>query len=148
LNEICAAVSGLEPVPHRLEIIKNNGINIIDDSYNASAEGTAAAVEVLSQFNSGRKIVVTPGIVELGEKQDKENFNFGVRLAQNCDYIILVGENQTLPIRQGILSKGFDEAYILTVSSLDEAKEKLSQILKSGDTVLFENDLPDNYSEQ
>lgn len=147
LEQIKQAISGLSAVPHRLEIIKNNGITIIDDSFNASAEGTAAAIEVLSGF-SGRKITVTPGLVELGEIQVKENFKFGQGLAAVCDFVILVGEQQTKPIFEGLKENNFNEENIYVVGSLDEAKTVLSKILQKGDTVLFENDLPDNYSEQ
>lgn len=148
LKEICCAISEMEPVPHRLEIIKNNGVNIIDDSFNASSEGTSAALEVLSSFNGGKKIVVTPGLVELGQLQQLENFNFGVKMSKVCDEVILIGQNQTQPIYDGLVSNGFDKEHITIVNSLDDAKTKLGILLKQGYTVLFENDLPDNYSEQ
>jgi UDP-N-acetylmuramoyl-tripeptide--D-alanyl-D-alanine ligase len=147
LEMIKKAISELEPVPHRLQLLKNNGINIIDDSFNASVEGCAAATEALSVFK-GRKIAVTPGLIELGEIEQRENRRFGEQLAAVCDMVILVGENHTKPIYEGLISKAFDEKNIFVVNSLEEAKTILSKTLKAGDTVLFENDLPDSYSEQ
>lgn len=148
LKDIAAAIWELEPVPHRLEVSVNNGITIIDDSFNASAEGTAAALRALSDVAKGRKIIVTPGLVELGQMQERENYNFGVNMSKVCDICILVGENQTRPILKGLSESGFDEKSITTVNSLEDAKAELNKILKEGDTVLFENDLPDSYSEQ
>jgi UDP-N-acetylmuramoyl-tripeptide--D-alanyl-D-alanine ligase len=148
LKEIAEAIWELQPVPHRLEIIQNKDITIIDDSFNASAEGTAAALEVLAEVAKGRKIVVTPGLVELGALQNQENYNFGSNMAKVCDICILVGENQTQPIFEGLIGGGFNKDSIITVNSLEDAKSELNKILKAGDTVLFENDLPDNYSEQ
>lgn len=148
LNQIAEAIWELKPVPHRLEIIKNNGVTIIDDTFNASVEGTAAAIEVLKSFNGGRKIVVTPGLVELGHMQNQENYNFGNNMAAVCDRCILIGENQTQSIYEGLISGGFNKDNIITVNSLDEARGELLKILQKGDVVLFENDLPDNYSEQ
>ena len=148
LPEIAFAVGKLMPVPHRLEMIKSGGITIIDDSFNASREGTAAALEALSLFEGKRKIIVTPGMVELGQAQEKENYNFGKTIAKVCDYCILVGQNQTRPIYEGLVEAGFEEEKVKVVSSIDEAKAHLSAFIKEGDVVLFENDLPDNYSEQ
>jgi len=147
LQDINAAVSGLRPVPHRLELTKSNGINIIDDSFNASVNGTIAALEVLEKTGSGKKIIITPGLIELGEVQNKENYEFGKRMSPVCDYCILVGRNQTSFIKEGLLADDFPEDKIFTVNSLSAASVKLAEIVKQGDTVLFENDLPDNYSE-
>lgn len=148
IKDIAAAVWTLEHVPHRLEVLERGGITVIDDSFNASAEGTAAALQALGDVAKGRKIIVTPGLIELGALQEKENYNFGANIAKVCDICILVGENQTKPIHWGLKESGFDENNIITVNSLDDAKAELNKILKSGDTVLFENDLPDSYSEQ
>ena len=148
LQEIAFAIGKLKPVPHRLEMIKSGGITIIDDAFNASREGTAAALEALSLFEGRRKIMVTPGMVELGQAQEEENFNFGKNIARVCDYCILVGQNQTRPIYDGLLEGGFAEDKIKVVSSIDEAKAHLSAFINEGDVILFENDLPDSYSEQ
>lgn len=147
LNQIKEAILQLKAVPHRLEIIQNNGINIIDDSFNANSEGTVAALNVLNEFD-GKKIIVTPGLIELGHLQDKENYKFGKNMAEVCDFVILIGQNQTEPIYNGLIDNNFDKNNINIVNSLEDAKGVLAKILKKGDTVLFENDLPDNYSEQ
>jgi len=144
-EQIAEAVSGLTPTPHRLELVKaNNGVLILDDSYNSSPAGTVAALDVLTLFK-GKKIVLTPGIIELGATQDKENFKFGVRLSSVADKVIVVNELNRSAIVDGLKSQAFPDENIYTVKNLEEAKGVYSGLLKAGDVLLIENDLPDNY---
>ena len=146
LGEICAGISRLRAVPHRLEVRETpKGVTIIDDSYNSNTQGIIAALDVLSKFD-GRKIVVTPGLVELGREQDLENYKFGKRLADVCDLAVLVGRTATYRIQDGLVDGYFDCENIIVAKDLDSARKKLEKLLKSGDVVLFENDLPDKFS--
>jgi len=145
VEEIKSAIEDLKPVPHRLELKENqNGITILDDSYNASVEGVEAALEVLSKFESNR-IVVTPGLVELGKIEKEENFKFGEKIAKVADICIIVNRVNLESIKAGLESAKFDMTKVYCVDTLKEAKSKLQEIVKANDTVLFENDLPDNY---
>ena len=146
LEEIAAGVSRLKPVAHRLEIIKvSGGATVIDDSYNSNVRGISAALDVLSYFE-GRKIVVTPGLVELGREQDIENYKFGKRLAFSCDIAVLVGRTASYCIQDGLVDSDFDPDNIIIVKDLEAARKRLIKILRSGDVVLFENDLPDKFA--
>ena len=144
-TDIAVAVSRLDPTPHRIELIKaDNGLLILDDSYNASPGGTIAALDVLALFK-GQKVVLTPGLVELGVKQDEENFKFGVRMARVADKVIVVNELNRSAIVDGLKSQSFPAENIYTVKTLEEAKAVYTILLKAGDVLLIENDLPDNY---
>ena len=146
-EEIVQGVSLVEPVEHRLQILPTgNGVTVIDDAFNSNPEGSASAIEVISQF-PGRKVVVTPGMVELGEKEDIENYKFGKLMSGVCDYVFLVGPKHTKPIYNGLADGGFPVQNIFVAKSLDEASAMMGGILQVGDVVLFENDLPDNYNE-
>ncbi len=146
LNEIAAGISRLKPVPHRLELVKTPmGVTVIDDSYNSNVCGIDAALEVLKKFG-GRKIVVTPGLVELGREQDLENYKFGKKLADSCDLAILVGRTASYCIQDGLIDSDFDPDNIVIVKDLETARKKFVKIFKSGDVVLFENDLPDKFA--
>jgi UDP-N-acetylmuramoyl-tripeptide--D-alanyl-D-alanine ligase len=148
LEEIAKGISKVEPVPHRLQLINpGTGVIVIDDSFNSNPVSSKAALDVISQFKEGRKIIVTPGMVELGDKEEEANEEFGRNIAKVCDYAILVGKNRTKPIYRGIVDEGFKKENIFVVSTLDEATNKLQQIVKTKDVVLFENDLPDTYNE-
>ena len=145
LQEIATGVSRCKPVEHRLQLIHaGGGITIIDDAFNSNPAGAKAAIDVLSHFPE-RRVVVTPGMVELGAEEAKYNREFGKQMAEACDLVILVGERHTLPIAEGLKEAGFPEEKVCTVASFAEAQERMKDLLKAGDTVLYENDLPDNY---
>lgn len=143
LNEIAAAVEELDYIEHRLQLIQTNGVNILDDGYNSNVKGAAAALEVLRTFE-GRKIVITPGLVELGILEESENYELGKKLV-GLDTVILVGDTLIAPVRKGYLDSGGDSKNLHTVPTLFAAQDMLKGILQSGDTVLFLNDLPDIY---
>lgn len=146
LKEISSGVSKLTPTSHRLEIVKSNApYTIIDNAYNSSVEGSKASLDVLSKF-SGKKIVITPGLIELGKEQFNSNFEFGRDMAAVCDYVIIDSSINYDAISSGLIFAGFDESKIIQTVSLNQAVELLSKIAAEGDVVLFENDLPDNYS--
>ena len=147
-SEAVSALAEVEPVPHRLQLIHNpGGAIVIDDAYNANPTGAANALDVLGEFKSGKKILVTPGFVELGAEEDKQNRELGKKAAKVCDWVFLVGVKKTEAIRQGLTDAGFNPSTLMSVNSLDEVTEKLKQIVKPGDVILFENDLPDQYTE-
>ena len=147
VEDIADAISELKPVLHRLELIENtNNITVIDDTFNASVEGTQAALETLNMFD-GRKIIITPGLVELGVREKQINKDFGARIAKVADKVYLIGQIRSAPIKDGLSESGFDENMIEVYNSLKDVKSILKKELKAGDVVLWENDLPDDYNE-
>ncbi|NLV88295.1 MAG: UDP-N-acetylmuramoyl-tripeptide--D-alanyl-D-alanine ligase [Tissierellia bacterium] len=148
LEEIKRGIEKIEPIPHRLNIINpGTGIIIIDDAFNSNPIGAKAALEVLSQFKEGRKIIVTPGMVELGAMEEEANRELGENIGKVCDYVILVGEKRTRPIYEGLMEVNYNEDNIFIVNNLDEATACIQKIARPKDVILFENDLPDNYNE-
>ncbi len=148
LPTMLLAISEMEPIEHRLELKRQGSILIIDDAFNSNPVGAANAVEILSQFDVGRRVIITPGMVELGDLEEMANFEFGVAIGKaNLDRIYLVGPERSRPIREGILSVGGDADTIQTVRTLFEANNDLKNWLQPGDIVLYENDLPDTYNE-
>lgn len=145
LSEIKYAIQDLKPMSHRMEIINNNGLTIIDNSYNSSVESSKASLETLSLFE-GNKIIVTPGIVEMGIKEKEVNIQFGENIAKVCDKVIIVNKVNKDAIKQGLIDADFNENNIFEAESLKQASELLPNLTKTGDVVLFENDLPDNYT--
>lgn len=146
-EKIKYAVSTLSPTAHRLEK-KNflNGSTLLDDSYNSNPEGSKRAVEVLGQFEDKTKIIVTPGMVELGENEFEFNYKLGEYAAEVCDYLIFVGENRSIPLKKAAIDKGFKEDNIFVVKRFKDSLEILQRLCNKDTVVLFENDLPDNYA--
>ncbi|NNE35147.1 MAG: hypothetical protein HKN13_07930 [Rhodothermales bacterium] len=86
-------------------------------------------------------------MIELGEREEAENTEFGRAIADNADLAVLVGPERTRPIVAGLKAGGFPEQQIRVVSSFFEARDILKEYLQEGDVVLYENDLPDQYDE-
>ena len=147
LRQIAYAVRRIEPIEHRLQLRKDGPATIIDDAFNSNPVGARNAVEILGHFQTGRRIIVTPGMVELGEKQWEENRLFGEHIAQHVDYAILVGEQQTKPIQAGLEARGFPADRIRIFNSFFDAQDFLRTTVREGDVILYENDLPDQYNE-
>ncbi len=145
-NAVSYAVSRLTPTEHRLELKHFiNGSLLIDDAYNANPEGCIEAVNVLASFDGRKKIIVTPGLVELGDSEYKYNYNLGLAAAEKCDIIILVGKQRSVPLCDAINTTEFKKENLYVVSSFAEALEKLHALTDKDTVTLIENDLPDNY---
>jgi UDP-N-acetylmuramoyl-tripeptide--D-alanyl-D-alanine ligase len=146
LEEIAAGLKTLSPVEHRLELKRGlGGLVILDDAYNSNPDGARNALEVLSMFKGRRRILITPGFVELGEREAIENELLGKTAAASCDTAILVGLNRTKPIRDGLEQAGATSRQIVVVPTLHDAIAQLRRIASPGDVVLLLNDLPDSY---
>lgn len=148
LKTIARAVRDLRPVEHRLSIVRHpNGVTVLDDAFNSNPVGARMALEVLGEFAGRQKILVTPGMVELGPRHHELNKAFGAQAAKVCDQVILVGQRQTAPIREGLAEAGYPPERLAVVRNLAEAVQRMQALVADGDVVLFENDLPDTYNE-
>ncbi|HWQ21379.1 MAG TPA: UDP-N-acetylmuramoyl-tripeptide--D-alanyl-D-alanine ligase [Clostridia bacterium] len=146
-SSIQDGISTLQAPPHRLQMMLGaGGVRIIDDAFNSNPAGFAMAMEVLAGFSS-RRVLVTPGLVSLGTAEDAANVEAGRQAARAADTVILVGPAKTRPVREGLVSAGFPETSIFTARSLEEVTALMRSLLEPGDTVMFENDLPDTYDE-
>ena len=145
LKELKIPVRRIQPVEHRMQMREQGQVTIIDDAYNSNPVGSKAAVETLAMFD-GMRILITPGMVELGEKESEYNYKFGTYAADCCDYILLVGRKHTEPILKGVRSKGFPEEKCQVFDKLEEAVSYAYAIKgQEHKYILLENDLPDNY---
>ena len=148
-DEIRRGLAAIEPVEHRLQLIDSgSGILVIDDAFNSNLAGATEALNVLREIEGGQKIIITPGFIDLGAKEDEHNEIFGQRIAEKADIAIIVGLERTKKIQDGIRSRNFPEDNLFVVESLNAATQILSKTAKIGDVVLFENDLPDIFSEK
>ncbi|MDP7067929.1 MAG: UDP-N-acetylmuramoyl-tripeptide--D-alanyl-D-alanine ligase [Acidimicrobiales bacterium] len=141
---IAKQLAGL-PVPeHRRQVLHSqSGVTIIDDTYNSNPAGAALALATLANTDAQRKVVVTPGMVELGSRQASENRRFGVDASLVADDLLIVGHTNRTALNNGARD---GTARIQLVATRDDAIEWVRENLNSGDAVLYENDLPDHYA--
>ena len=147
IPKLQAAVSKIKPIEHRLELKKIGNMYQIDDAYNSNPVGAKVALEVLAMM-PGDKVVVTPGMVELGSEEEKYNKEFGEEISAVADYVILVGEKQTKPIYEGLMAKKYDKDRIIITNDVRQTYILVSKLKEAKDIyALYENDLPDTYNE-
>lgn len=146
LDAAVAAAARLHAVEHRLQPLPVTGpVRVIDDSYNANPVGVHDALDVLAAMNGGAKVLVTPGLVELGALEDAENRRYGEHAARVCDHVIVMLARPAAALRAGLIAGGLDAGRIHVAHNLAEATAIIGRITRAGDTVLFANDLPDTY---
>lgn len=145
-EKIAYAVSKIEQVEHRLNMKRTaGGVTIIDDAFNSNPEGAKMALDVLGSMKGGQRIVVTPGMVELGDRQAELNNQLGRNIAESADVAIIVGEYNQASILAGLAESGYPEDKTYCALTFKDAQSILAGIIKKGDIVLYENDLPDTY---
>lgn len=142
-EELERGISKLDYVPHRLQLMENDGIYVLDDSYNCSEKSAASAIAALRRFE-GKKFVVTPGIVEGGILEEALGRALGARLV-GLDGVFLVGDTLVGAVKEGYLAAGGDKETVFVFSTLELAAAAVGKELSQGDAVLFLNDLPDAY---
>ena len=145
LSDLKIPVRRIESVEHRMQIREQGAVTIIDDAYNSNPFGSKAALDTLNMFD-GLKVLITPGMVELGESEDKYNHDFGLYAASRCDYILLVGKKLVLPIKAGAEEGGFPKDKLKIFDRLEDAMSFALNIRNEKHKyILLENDLPDKY---
>jgi UDP-N-acetylmuramoyl-tripeptide--D-alanyl-D-alanine ligase len=139
----------LPAAAHRREVSEGqSGATVIDDTYNANPAGAAAALHLLARLGrpDGKRVLVTPGMVELGPRQDHENRAFAEQAAALVTHLLVVGHTNAAALRAGWRRVPEDSrAQLIRKATRQQAVDWVSQNLVAGDVVLYENDLPDHF---
>ncbi len=135
-------LADLPTVPHRVAVATSPaGVRVIDDTFNSNPAGARAALELLQASpGGGRRVVVTPGMIELGARQYEENRRFAQAVVERGFDLVVVGWTNRAALLSGARGAG-----VLSVRTREEAVRWVRQHLSAGDAVLYENDLPDHY---
>ncbi|MBP9839058.1 MAG: UDP-N-acetylmuramoyl-tripeptide--D-alanyl-D-alanine ligase [Proteobacteria bacterium] len=142
---VIAAMGNIEPYNNRLEVVRLGGGLQINDAYNSNPLGFKAALEVLQQLKGARKILMTPGMIELGERQYSENFEVAKYAASICDTVVIVGLTNREALEKGCIAGGLSAGKVLYAINREEAFSIIAKIRTADDILLIENDLPDLY---
>ena len=148
INDIKASVAALKSTEHRLELKKIGDIYMLDDAYNSNPIGASGALDVLKDMY-GTRVVVTPGMIELGKLEKEKNYEFGKKIASSCDYVILIGEKKTKVIYDALVDSKFDKDNIFILNNVSDSYSVINALKEDGVDIyaLYENDLPDIYVE-
>ncbi len=156
------AIAQLQQVENRLFVSRQGAVTVINDAYNSNPEGAAMALDVLRDIQGGRKILITPGFVELGSRQESACRELGYKAASCADILIVVnklnrdaivaGARQAMeeasagnPAPSDVHPVRLTEENLHCMDDLTLVFEALPNILSPGDVVLYENDLPDTF---
>jgi UDP-N-acetylmuramoyl-tripeptide--D-alanyl-D-alanine ligase len=140
VQEVTPGLSSLPAVPHRLTLgTAPSGVVVIDDTFNSNPSGSRAALRVLAASGNGRRVVVTPGMVELGSRQAKENSAFARDSLEVATDLVVVGRTNRAALMIGAPGR------TVSVRTREDAVRWVRDHLSAGDAVLYENDLPDHY---
>jgi UDP-N-acetylmuramoyl-tripeptide--D-alanyl-D-alanine ligase len=138
---IVERVGRLAPVEHRLNVTTaKSGVLVIDDTFNANPASARAALDLLASLPvAGRRVVITPGLVELGREQYGENFHLGQRVVAMGAELVVVSRTNVVALSAGYATgpRRFDTREL--------AVKWVRSTLHEGDAVLYLNDLPDHY---
>jgi UDP-N-acetylmuramoyl-tripeptide--D-alanyl-D-alanine ligase len=140
LKSVLTALKTLPQITHRLELKQINNNIIIDDTYNSNFEGFKSGLDLLQIFDK-RKVLITPGMVELGTKHNKTHYDIGKLAAEKTDIVVLVKSKRIPTFKQGF-NEANKKSQLIEVDNFAKAQEWMSKNLQN-DIVLLENDLPD-----
>ncbi len=147
-KQLQRAIQQLQPVEHRLSMSRVGGLTILDDAYNSNPAGAKMALDVLRDFTrveGAKRVVITPGFVEMGTAQEAANYTLGCQIAQAADYAVVVNKLNRDAIVNGLNDSSFGSDNYFVADSLNEARAHLASRLGVGDILLYENDLPDSF---
>ncbi len=139
-----ASFRTLKPVANRLEVVEDRGVTWIRDAYNSNQFGFRAALEVAAALPVARRFLATPGVIELGAQQFDVNRALARAAADICEQTLVVADTNREAFVAGHRDAG-REARLITVPNRSEAFRWLREVVKEGDAVILENDLPDLY---
>jgi UDP-N-acetylmuramoyl-tripeptide--D-alanyl-D-alanine ligase len=142
---VLAVIANLENVENRLQIQQEGDVVFLRDAYNSNPIGFVSALEVMEALAGNKRILMTPGIIELGKEQYAVNERIGNRAATSCDFALIVNEENRKALENGLRAGGMTNEQIFFCATRTEAFDKLNCLLRKGDLVLIENDLPDLY---
>ena len=144
-DKLATSVKNVQYVEHRLEVKKINGYTFIDNAFNSNPSGASMSLKVMSMMPN-KRFIVTPGLIDLGDKQDEINKDLGKQMKDQVDVVILVGPIQTKAIYEGLSESGFDMNNVYVTKTVKEAFALVYQLADTKDTILLENDLPDAFN--
>lgn len=130
-DQVQRGLDQCKPAKMRLELWEANGIQVLDDSYNANADSMLAALETLRELPSrGRKIAILGDMAELGAHTEAAHAEVGRRAAElGIDVLISVGKYAAITAKAAGAAEQF--------ADMESACAEMSKLVRPGDLVLL-----------
>ncbi len=139
---IIGSFANIQPVNNRLAFektkVEGGYVYYLHDGYNSNEEGFQSALEVMQQLPASRRIIMTPGVIELGAEEAEINQFLATKAAEVCDYVIVVG-----PVNKAAFQAGVDSGKLIIAATREIAFQKLFELTIPETIILIENDLSD-----
>ena len=134
-EQIKQGIETFELTKKRMDIeTLENGIKIINDSYNASYESMKASIENLAKYET-RKVAVLGDMFELGDYSEDLHRKVGAEVVKNnIDILMCAGQNAKYIVEQA-QKDGMKNIYYFDTK--EELLMKLKEIMKKDDVILF-----------
>ena len=146
-SQIQKRIKSFEKPDHRLKITKiNNLVTLLDDTYNSNPVGFARAISQLAKYKQEQKIIATPGMIDLGEKQFELNSIAAQQASKVADIFVIIGQTNKKALEDGVKKSKNNRLKVVNIEAKDNLYLCLSSYLNKPTVILHENDLPDNYS--
>lgn len=138
IKEIVKGIETFELTKKRMDITElDNGVMIINDSYNASFESMQASLKYLKDLNRNRKIAVLGDMFELGDFSKELHEKVGIEVAKNnIDILVCVGENSKY-IAKMAKENGMVKDNIYYFDNKSAVESFIRNIWREGDCILF-----------
>lgn len=129
-GEMVKGINNLEATSMRLQVVKKEGLTIINDCYNASPDSMKSSLDVLSAYKNGRRVAILGDMYELGDESEKAHFEVGKYAKDKVDLLIVIGEY----IKN--FKDGFSDDNIIMYDTKEVCIKELKNIIEKDDVVL------------
>ena len=129
-KEMILGLDNIEATSMRLQVIKREGLTIINDCYNASPDSMKSSLDVLSAYRNCRRVAILGDMYELGDEAKRAHFEVGQYAKDKVDLLIVIGEHINN------FKDGFKNDNIIMYNTKEECIKELESIVNKDDVVL------------
>ena len=141
LDEIAEACKKIRPLPGAMKLSQAKGINVIDAAYSANSDGVISHLNYLNTC-PGRKAIVMPCLIELGETASEVHRKIGAKIGQVCGLAIITSKEHFKEIKKAAMEKGMKTENILFIEDPEEILARTKKFLRPNDVILLESRVP------
>jgi UDP-N-acetylmuramoyl-tripeptide--D-alanyl-D-alanine ligase len=124
-----------------------DGINVISSTYSANPDGVLAHLDYLKLW-PGKKAIVMPCLIELGQSSKDVHYRIGQKIAEVCDLAVIATKDRLGEVRKGAVAAGMKKENIVFAERPSDAEKKIKEVIVRGDTILLEGRLPQGMAEK